>query len=137
MENYFDLHLTPQEVGAISSLGLAHMGDCVFEILVRGYLCRQGRTRVQNLHKEAVRYVCAPAQARLMEKLEPHLTQEEQAVYRRGKNTHVHGVPKNASPKEYASATGLEALFGWLWLTGQQTRANQLFVTGMEEAHGL
>ena len=137
MDNYFDLHMTKSEVGSISNLGLAHMGDSVFEILVRGWLCSHGKKAVRNLHREAVRYVCAPAQSTFMEKLEPMLTEEEMTIYRRGRNTHVHGVPKNASPKEYARATGLEALFGYLYLTGDKERLNTLFISVMEELYGL
>ena len=137
MENYFDLKMDPREANAISCLGLAHMGDCVYELLVRGWLCAHGRTTIQSLHKETVSFVSAPAQSRFMERLEPLLTSGEEAVYRRGRNTHVHGVPKSATPKEYARATGLECLFGYLFLTGQQQRANCLFVTVMEEFYGI
>lgn len=137
MENYFNRKMSVNEVNAISCLGLAHMGDGVFELLVRSWLCGHGKTTVHNLHKESVRYVSAPAQSRFMEQLLPRLTEEETAVYRRGRNTHVHGVPKSATPKEYARATGLECLFGYLFLTGQQERANELFVTVMEEMYGI
>lgn len=137
MENYFKPEMDVRQVGNISALGLAHMGDGVFELLVRTWLCTHGRTKVGNLHKETVSYVSAPAQSRFVERLEPMLTEEEQGAYRRGRNTHVHGVPKNASPKEYARATGLECLFGYLYLTGQTERINQLFVTVMEELYGI
>lgn len=132
MENYFDRHLSPQEANALSCLGLAHMGDAVYEVLVRSWLCSRGPAKVNHLHRQAVSYVAAPAQSAFMERLEPLLTEAEAAVYRRGRNTHVHGVPKNATPKQYARATGLECLFGYLFLTGQRDRANQLFVAGME-----
>ena len=71
--------------------------------------------------------VKAPSQAKYVEKLLPHLTEEELAYYRRGKNAHVHAVPKGATPAEYAKATGLEALFGALYLSGQTARLNELF----------
>lgn len=74
----------------------------------------------------------APAQARLSEKLLPLLTPEELAYFRRGKNAHVHAVPKGATPQEYAKATGLEALFGALYLAGQTDRLNELFAAMME-----
>ena len=137
MNNYFSPEMELKDVNAISNLGLAHMGDCVYELLVRSWLCTHGRTSVKNLHREAVSYVCAPAQSRFMEKAEAMLTPEEAAVYRRGCNTHVHGVPKNASPKEYSHATGLECLFGYLFLSGQEERANELFVTVMEALYGI
>ena len=137
MENYFDMHMTPQEIGAISSLGLAHIGDGVFELLVRSWLCGHGRTTVQHLHRQAVAMVCAPAQSRFMERLEPKLTEQELALYRRGRNAHVHSIPKQASAKEYARATGLECLFGGLYLAGQTQRINELFTGVMEEQYGI
>ena len=133
MENYFQMHMDRQQVGAISNLGLAHIGDAVFELLCRSFLCRQGKKTVLDLHKEAVQMVKAPAQAEFADKLLPHLTQEELAYYRRGKNTHVHAVPKGATAAQYAKATGVEALFGALHLSGQDDRANELFCTVMEE----
>ena len=120
----------------MSSLALAHMGDAVYEILVRGWLCTQGRATCGNLHKETVALVRAEAQAAAVEKLLPHLTEAEGAVYRRGRNAHVHAIPKNASRGQYTRATGLEALFGWLYLQGQLERINQLFGIIMEEKEG-
>ena len=135
--NLLNPRMTAGEVRAISNLGLAHVGDGVFELLVRSWLCAQGKTTAGNLHRTAVRYVCAPAQSRFMEQAEPLLTEEEAAVYRRGRNAHVHGVPKNATAKEYGRATGLECLFGYLFLTGQAERANGLFCQVMEEIYGI
>ena len=127
MENYFNMNLTDAEIKAISNLGLAHMGDCVFEILCRGYLCAKGGKNVGNLHRDTINMVKATSQAAFMDKLLPHLTEEELAFYRRGKNAHVHAVPKSCTPAEYAKATGLEALFGALYLQGQTDRLNELF----------
>ena len=121
------MNLTKQQIDAISNLGLAHMGDCVFEILCRGYLCAQGETTVDRLHRDTISMVKATAQAKFADKLLPLLTEEEMAYYRRGKNAHVHAVPKSATPAEYAKATGLEALFGALYLAGQTERLNELF----------
>ena len=132
MENYFKMNLSKGEIHAISNLGLAHMGDCVFEILCRGYLCAKGETTVDRLHRDTIAMVKATAQARFVDKLLPLLTEEEMAYYRRGKNAHVHAVPKSATPAEYAKATGLEALFGALYLAGQTERINELFKTVME-----
>ena len=137
MENYFKMNLTRQEVNAISNLGLAHMGDCVFEILCRGYLCARGGKNVGNLHRDTINMVKATAQATFMDKLLPHLTEEELAYYRRGKNSHVHAVPKSCTPAEYAKATGLEALFGALYLSGQTDRINELFKLVMEDPNGI
>lgn len=137
MENYFQMSFTPTQVGAVSNLGLAHMGDAVFEILCRAYLCGHGEQTVKRLHHDAVALVKATAQAKFADAMLPHLTEEEQAYYRRGKNAHTHAAPKSASPQEYAKATGLEALFGALYLLGRTARLNELFCTVMEELYGI
>ena len=133
MDNYFEMNLPRQEIDAISNLGLAHMGDCVYEILVRAHLCANGRKTVERLHRETIQMVKATYQARFAEKMLPLLTDEELTYYRRGKNAHPHGVPKSATPAEYAKATGLEALFGYLFLSGQKERANEIFRIVMKE----
>ena len=137
MENYFKMNLTEAEIKAISNLGLAHMGDCVFEILCRGWLCARGGKNVGNLHKDTIQMVKASSQAKFMDKLLPLLTEDELAYYRRGKNAHVHAVPKSCTPAEYAKATGLEALFGALYLAGKTDRVNELFKTVMEDTNGI
>ena len=131
------MNFTKQQVDAISNLGLAHVGDGVFELLVRSYLCCKGDHTVKNLHKDAISMVKAAAQAKFAEKILPELTEEEQAYYRRGKNAHTHAAPKSATPQEYSKATGLETLFGALYLAGQTQRLNELFCKGMEAVHGL
>lgn len=133
MENYFKMNLPKQDIDAISNLGLAHMGDCVFEILCRAYLCARGEKTVDRLHRDTIQMVKAASQAKFADKLLPMLTEEELAWYRRGKNAHVHAVPKSATPAEYAKATGLEALFGALYLEGRTERLNQLFKAVMED----
>ena len=138
MENYFQMNRTKQQVDAISNLGLAHMGDCVYELLCRSYLCAKGDLTVGKLHKDTVSLVKATAQAKFADAMLHLLTEDELAHYRRGKNSHVHAVPKGATPAQYAKATGLEALFGALYLAGQTERLNQLFhIIIEEEAHGL
>ncbi len=137
MENYFELNFDKNQVDAISNLGLAHVGDGVFELLIRSYLCRKGNSTVRTLHRDAVALVNAPAQARFAEKMLPLLTQEEQDYYRRGKNSHTHAAPKAASRQEYAMATGLETLFGALYLYGRRERINEIFNLVMEELYGL
>ena len=127
------MNLSRQDINAISNLGLAHMGDCVFEILCRAYLCSKGGKNVGNLHRDTINMVKATSQAKFADKLLPHLNEEELAWYRRGKNSHVHAVPKSCTPAEYAKATGLEALFGALYLSGQTGRINELFQLVMEE----
>lgn len=129
--------MTNQELQAMSALALAHMGDAVFELLVRRNLCVGGKTVNGKLHKETVARVCAPAQAAFVGRILPHLTEEETAVYKRGRNAHVSNIPKNATASEYGKATGLEALFGWLYLKGQTERVEELFALGQEEDHAL
>ncbi len=132
MTDYFHLKAAPDEIRAISTLGLAHLGDCVFELMVRSWLCMHGKATSKGLHKATVRYVAAPAQAAAVENILPHLTEEEQDVFRRGRNTSPHTVPKAASRADYQTATALEALFGYLYLQGNTTRLNELFGMMME-----
>ncbi len=137
MENYFHMHMDPKAVGAISNLGLAHIGDGVFELLTRAWLCGHNRLTVNRMHQDTIALVKASAQARFAEAMLPLLTEEELALYRRGKNSHVHAVPKSATPQEYAKATGLEAMFGGLYLMGRTVRLNEIFVTVMEGLYGI
>ena len=132
MENLFAIQMEKSRVDAISNLGLAHMGDGVYEVMVRAFLCEKGDLTVKRLHKDSVELVKAPTQAALVEKILPVLTEEEHAYYRRGKNSHTHAAPKAASPKQYAMATGLETLFGALYLLGRNDRLNELFAMMME-----
>ena len=122
MTDYFHLNAQPDTIRGISSLGLAHLGDGVFELMVRAWLCLHGKVKVKDLHRATVRYVAAPAQAAAMERLLPLLTDEEADVYRRGRNTRA----------DYQAATGLEALFGWLYLQGRTDRLNELFEAIMD-----
>ena len=133
MENYFQMNLPRQQIDAISNLGLAHIGDGVWELLCRSYLCAHGGKNVGRLHHDTISMVKAPAQAAYADKMLPLLKEEELAYYRRGKNAHVHAVPKGATPAEYAKATGLEAMFGALYLAGQIQRLNDLFRAVVED----
>ena len=136
MENYFCPQMNLQDINKISMLGLAHIGDGVYELLTRTMLCREGHTKVTELHKLTVSIVNAPAQASAMEKLLPVLTDEEMAVYKRGRNTKVNSIPHKADISQYHAATGLEALFGWLYLQGRADRINELYEVCVEETHG-
>ena len=133
MTDYFHLNLERDALLSLSSLGLAHLGDGVFEVMVRAWLILRGKARAKDLHRATVRYVAAPAQAAAVERLLPLLTQEEADVYRRGRNTAPHSVPRAASRAQYQAATGLEALFGWLYLQGRTERLNELFEAIMAE----
>jgi len=133
MSDYFHMNMEARDIGVISNLGLAHLGDAVYELLVRTWLCTKGAATAKGLHKAAVGYVAAPAQAEAIKRLFPHLTEAEQAVYRRGRNTRVNAVPQSASLEEYHAATGLETLFGQLYLRGELERINILFAIAMGE----
>lgn len=134
MESYFDITLTDDQLRAISSIGLAHMGDAVFEVLVRGWLCAHGKATGKGLHQATIRLVCAESQAEKVKRILPELTEEELAVYKRGRNAQVKSVPGHASRAQYGEATALEALLGWLYLKGRKERIDTLFRQMMEEA---
>lgn len=131
--NYFEPHLTPDELRAISAIGLAHMGDAVYETLVRTWLCVHGKATGKELHRATIALVCAQKQAELAQRVLPQLTEEELAIYKRGRNANVHAMPRSATPAQYHAATGLECLMGWLYLRGDKERAEQLFHAMMEE----
>ena len=133
MENLFKMNYTVRQVNAISNLALALIGDGVYELLCRTYLCTQGDQTVLKLHKDTVNMVKAPTQAKYADLLKPHLTEEENDFFRRGKNAHTHAAPKAATRAEYAKATGLEALFGALYLLGRTERLMELFQLCVEE----
>ena len=131
--DYFHLQVEKDRINQISSLGLAHVGDGVYELMVRSWLVLHGKATSRGLHKATVHFVAAPAQAAMAKKLEGVLTEEEQDVFRRGRNTSPHTIPKAASREEYQTATALEALFGYLYLQGRTDRLNELFTLMMEE----
>ena len=110
-----------------SALALAHMGDSVYELMTRGYLTSSGLVTSRNLHRETIRLVCAGAQAAGAHAIQPMLTEEEDAIFRHGRNSKPKSIPKSSSPMEYALATAVESLFGWLYLRGAYDRLNELF----------
>ena len=132
MENLFDMRMEPARVKEVTNLGLAHIGDGVYELLVRSYLVSKGGKTVLKLHNETVNLVKAPTQAKFADKLKPILTEEEMDYFRRGKNAHTHAAPRSATPQEYAKATGFETLFGALYLLGRKDRLMELFAVCME-----
>ena len=133
MTDYFHLDMDRDSLLALSTLGLAHLGDGVYEVMVRSWLTLHGKAKAKDLHRATVKYVAAPAQAEYFERIRPLLSEEERGVFRRGRNTAPHSVPKAASRAQYQTATGLEALFGWLYLQGRTERLNELFTAMMEE----
>ena len=118
---------------SMNPLALAFVGDGVFELLVREKLCCESRLPVSALHRQAVEQVCARRQAEDGRRLQSLLTEEEQEVYRRGRNARVHHVPTNAAVADYHAATALEALFGYLYLQGKGERVRELFAALLEE----
>ncbi|MDR2600287.1 MAG: ribonuclease III [Oscillospiraceae bacterium] len=112
----------------ISVQALAHIGDAVYELMIRTLLCADGTTTAKELHKKTVKYVCAKSQALAIERILPFLNDDEIAVYKRGRNAYAGAVPKGATFGEYHAATGFEALFGYLYLNGENERLNELFV---------
>ncbi len=131
-KNYLHPVVPAGRVNAMSSLALAHVGDAVFELLVRLYLAQEGRETSEGLHKAAVAMVNAGAQARDIRQLLPVLTEEETAVFHRGRNARVNSVPRHAKVGEYHEATGLETLLGYLYLLGRWERVNELFCLILE-----
>lgn len=118
---------TPKDVRALNPLVLAFVGDAIYEVFVRTYLVDKKRDMsVHKLHVEAIAYVKAHAQSEFIKLLEDKLTEEEVQVYKRGRNSKSGTVPKNADLQEYRAATGFEALLGYLYLTEQQDRLNQI-----------
>ena len=131
--DYFSLNLPTEYLNQVPNLSLAHVGDAVFELMVRAMLAASIKESVQSQHKKTVKLVAAPAQARAAEIIIPVLTEEELKVFNRGRNTKVNSVPHAATVKEYHEATALETLFGYLYLCGRKDRLSELFGMMMEE----
>ena len=122
----------------ISTPALAYLGDCVIELCVRSALIGRGFSRSGEMNREALHYVSAQAQAEAIERILPHLSEDEAGVFRRAKNMgHMQNVPKHATAGQYRLATGMEALFGYLYLCQCYTRIGELFVIGYPDMAGL
>ena len=133
MENHFEICMTEDQLRGISSIGLAHMGDAVFELLVRGWLCQHGKATGKGLHQATIQLVRAEHQAACAEKILPMLTEEELAVYKRGRNAKSATTAKHATMIDYRMATGFEALIGYLYLQAQHNRLLELIRDGLEK----
>ena len=127
MQDFLHTTLSKNEILEMSSLGLAHVGDAVFELMVRANLSKSGVRKVKELHKNTVSSVSASAQEAAASKILPSLTEEEHDVFLRGRNAKVNTLPKHVSPETYHTATAFEALFGYLYLLGRYERLNELF----------
>lgn len=121
------------DIRSYSSLALAYIGDGVFDLVIRTVVVERGNAPVSRLHHSTASYVRAGTQAAMIEALLPQLTQEELAVYRRGRNAKPHTSAKNASLADYLKATGLEALIGYLYLLGRTQRLIELIKDGLEK----
>jgi ribonuclease-3 family protein len=121
--------------GHLSPVALAFMGDAVYETLVRNYLISVLRLNSAKIHKACVGFVKASEQARAVRLILPILTDEERTILRRGRNANTTHVPKNAAPSDYRYATGLEALFGYLYLCGREARIGEIFSDITENLH--
>lgn len=117
---------TEQELKLISPLTWAYVGDAVYELYIRNYLINSTNLKPHKLHIETIKYVKAKAQAEILNRIEPILTEEEKDVVRRGRNTQTHSAPKNADPADYMYATAFEALIGYLYLTKQEERLQEI-----------
>ena len=128
-----DFGLGEVDLRTLSPLTLAFVGDCVYDLILRTVIVERHNASPNQLHREKSSLAKAPAQAEMAEALQEHLTQEELAVYRRGRNAKSHTTAKNASVLDYRKATGLEALYGWLYLSGQEERLLQLLRLSLDE----
>ena len=123
-----------QDVKTYSPLALAYIGDGVYDLIIRTVVVERANRPVNDLHRSTVKYVSANAQSKIVQALMEDLTQEEQSVYGRGKNSKPHTMAKNASAADYLKATGFEAVIGYLYLTGRMDRALELVRKGLELA---
>ena len=121
------------DVRTVSTAALAYLGDSVIELLTRRHLVNEGHSSSKSLNAHAKKFVSAQAQAAAMERLLPHLDEEETAFFRRGRNMGHTNTPKSATVAQYRSATGMETLFGYLYLVGQEARASELFALAYPE----
>ncbi len=119
--------LSEKEARMYSPLTLAFLGDAVYSLLVRNMLSLAANKPTGKLHKESIHYVNAAFQAEMIKLLIPHLTEEEESVFKRGRNAHSGHSPKNQSDADYRYATGLESLYGYLYLCGKTERIKEIF----------
>jgi len=117
----------------LNPLVLAYIGDAVFEVYVRMHIAKQGAIKPNALHKASIGFVCAKAQANILEKIEEELTEEELNIVRRGRNANSNTIPKNASVADYKKATAFEALIGYLFLKNDISRLKEIVRFSIQE----
>ena len=128
--------MEPVDPKTSSPLFLAYIGDCVFDLIIKRMVTGRGNRQVHKLHEETSHYVQASAQSFMMREMQEHLTAEEHAVYRRGRNARSVSPAKNQSITDYRRATGFEALIGYLYLNGEYERLTELVTIGLESMEG-
>ncbi|HIX64409.1 MAG TPA: ribonuclease III [Candidatus Mediterraneibacter colneyensis] len=128
--------MEPVDPKTSSPLVLAYIGDCVFDLIIKLMVTGRGNRQVHKLHEETSHYVQASAQSFMMREMQEHLTAEEHAVYRRGRNARSVSPAKNQSITDYRRATGFEALIGYLYLGGEYERLTELVTIGLESMEG-
>lgn len=130
--NHF-FQISPRDINSYSPLTLAYLGDAVFEIVVRTVIVEEKSGTVKSLHRQSSGLVNARAQAGLMSRIMNTLTEEEVSIFKRGRNAKSHSVAKNADIHDYRTATGFEALMGYLYLKGEMERLLELIQLGLTE----
>ncbi|MCD8023513.1 MAG: ribonuclease III [Lachnospiraceae bacterium] len=130
LDTRFDL--PSKDWSQYAPLTLAYIGDAAYELIIRTIFVKRADMQVQKLHRKVTHCVSAKAQAQMIEALLPELTEEEKAIYRRGRNSKPYTKAKNATMQEYLEATGFEAVMGYLYLEGQYERMNELVAKGLE-----
>ena len=126
MNDYIELKRSKEEVNLMSPLTWAYVGDCVYELYIRTKLINETNMKPHALHIEAIKYVKAQAQAEILNKIYDKLTEEEKEIVRRGRTAENHHIPKNANVQEYMYSTAYEALIGYLYLTKQTERLQEI-----------
>lgn len=130
--NMLLFHLPAKKPQLMNPVVLAYIGDAVFELLVRQYLISLPNQKSHHLHREATKFVSAKGQKRVLDRWQPHLTEEEADIVRRGRNAKSGTPPKNANLADYRLATALESLVGYLYYEGRTDRLNELFAIALE-----
>lgn len=126
IEEFIPIKKEESEINQMSPLVWAYVGDCVYELYIRTYLVDNTSLKPHKLHIESIKYVKAGAQAKLLEKIYENLTNEEQEIVRRSRNTQNHHLPKNSNVQEYMYSTAFEGLIGYLYLTKQNNRLKEI-----------
>ncbi len=135
MEELIERKREKQDVNLMSPLIWAYVGDSVYELFIRTSLVNNSNEKVHKLHMNAIKFVKAAGQAKILKAMEEELTDEEKNIVRRGRNTQNHHIAKNATPAEYAYATAFEGLIGYLYLTKQDERLKYILNRTLEEGN--